>query len=97
MPTTPREPYRFLKLHLWLFSSAVAVLVVGNLVAGTDTWLVWPALIWGFVVVLHALYAKSVRVDSRWAEQRARDVAETACDAGHIEDIRKRYRDPKPD
>ncbi len=90
------DPQRALRIHARIFGAAAALFVAGNMALAAETWLIWPVLVWGFVLFLHYLYVKSRTVDNRWASQRARDVAGHAYDAGHIEDIRDRYRDPPP-
>lgn len=91
-----RDPRRPLRIHIRIFGIAVALFVLGNTLLADETWFMWPVLVWGFVLFLHYLYVKSRTIDNRWAQQRARDVAEHAYDAGHIEDIRERYREPPP-
>lgn len=84
---------RLLHIHLRVYAGVAALFVIGNLALADGVWLLWPVLVWGFFAFLHYLYVKSLTIDGRWAQRRARDVTEHAYDAGHIEDIRKRYRD----
>ena len=57
---------------------------------------VWPILVWGFVLILHFMYVRSLNVDDDWASNRAADVSQHAYDAGHIDIIRKRYENDAP-
>lgn len=84
---------RSLQIHSRVYAAVTALFVIGNLVLANGAWFLWPVLAWGFFVFIHYLYVKSLTIDNRWVQRRARDVTETAYDAGHIEDIRKRYRD----
>jgi hypothetical protein len=88
---------RCLRVHLRLYAAAAFLIILGNIFAADTVWFVWPILAWGFFVVLHGIYVKSISVDGRWAQQRARRVAANAYDASHIEDIGKRYRDRTPE
>ncbi len=54
-------------------------------------WFLWPVFGWGVVAAAHWLYVKSVNIDDDWAERRTEDIRQKAYDAGHIEDIEKRY------
>lgn len=93
MAAANHTPRRSLQIHLRVYAAVAALFVIGNLVMADGAWFLWPVLAWGFFVFLHYMYVKSLTIDNRWAQRRARDVTETAYDAGHIDDIRKRYRD----
>jgi uncharacterized membrane protein YdbT with pleckstrin-like domain len=90
------DPHRAIRIHRRIFGIVAVLFVAGNLALADGTWFIWPVLVWGFALFLHYLYVKTRTVDSHWAGQRARDVAGHAYDAGHIEDIRERYRKPPP-
>ena len=90
------DPLRLFRLHAGAYAFGAAVLVLVDLTVTGEWWFFWPVLVWGLVVLLHYLYLKSMRVDSRWAEERAGRILDKAYDLGHIEDIQKRYEDTKP-
>ena len=84
---------RYLRIHLGVYAAAATLSIVLDVVAADALRFLWGVLVWGFLVFLHYMYVKTVTIDNGWARRRARDVTEKAYDAGHIEDIRKRYRD----
>ena len=90
------DPLRFFRLHACAYALGVAVLVLVDLAVTGGSWFFWPVLAWSLLVLVHYLYLKSTRVDSRWAEERAGRVLDKAYDLGHIEDIRQRYDGAKP-
>ncbi len=90
------DQLQFFRFHALAYVLGVAVLVLVDLAVTAGWWFFWPVLAWGFVVLVHYLYLKSIRVDSRWAEERASQVLDKAYDLGHIEDIRQRYEGAKP-
>lgn len=93
MATTNRNARRYLRIHLRAYAAAAVPFVIVNLVAAGGGWFFWPVVVWGVFVIVHYMYVKSLTIDNGWAQRRARDVTGKAYDAGHIEDIHKRYRD----
>lgn len=96
--TTGADPdvLRYFRLHVLVYVLGTAVLVLLDLALSEGWWFFWPSLGWGFLVLLHYLYLKSIRVDSQWAEDRAAQILDKAYDLGHIEDIHQRYEDANP-
>jgi hypothetical protein len=95
---TGAEPdlLRYFRLHVRAYALGTAVLVLVDLTVTGGWWFFWPVLAWGLLVLVHYLYLKSIRVDSRWAEERAGRILDKAYDLGHIEDIRRRYEGTDP-
>ena len=91
----PDQP-RFFRLHALVYALGAAVLVLVDFAVTGGWWFFWPVMAWGLLVLVHFLYLKSIRVDSRWAEERASRILDKAYDLGHIEDIRQRYDGGKP-
>jgi hypothetical protein len=87
---------RFFRLHARVYALGVAVLFLVDLAVTGGWWFFWPVLAWGFLVLLHYLYLKSIRVDSDWADERTTRILDKAYDLGHIEDIRQRYEGANP-
>ncbi len=84
---------RYLRPHASAFVVVTAIVVLVDLVAFDGWWFFWPVLIWGFAVLVHYLYVKSISTDDRWAAQRSSDIRYRAYDLSHIEDIRHRHEE----
>ena len=87
---------RYFRLHVLGYVLGVSLLVLLDLAVSEGWWFFWPSLGWGFLVLLHYLYLKSIRVDGKWAEDRTMRILDKAYDLGHIEDIRQRYDGASP-
>jgi hypothetical protein len=85
------DKLRFFRLHARAYGLGAAILILVDLAVSGGWWFFWPVLAWGFLVLVHYLYLKSIRVDGDWADERATRVLDKAYDLGHIEDIRQRY------
>ena len=57
----------------------------------TPPWLFWLMCGWSVALLVHWLYAKSLAVDEKWAERRAREVQYKSYDFGHIQQIKAAY------
>ena len=90
------DKLRFFRLHARAYALGAAILILVDLAVSGGWWFFWPVLAWGFLVLVHYLYLKSIRVDSHWAEERATRILDKAYDLGHIEDIRQRYEGENP-
>lgn len=75
----------------------MALLIVLAAVTGEVAWVSWPALVWGFVVIVHYLIAKTRNVDQGWADRRAGVIRSRSYDHGHIEAIEKEHREKAGD
>jgi hypothetical protein len=85
-----------LRPHACAYGLGSVIFLVVDLLASEGRWFYWPVLVWGFVVLLHYIYVKSVSIDTDWAARRTTEVADRAYDLSHIEDIRKRYEGAAP-
>ena len=86
-----RRAARYLSQHVSAFAVAAVIFLLVDLVATDGWWFFWPVLVWGFVVLLHYLYVKSISIDDDWAAERSREIRYKAYDLSHIEDIRQRH------
>lgn len=93
MTATNRNARRYFRIHLRAYAAGAVLFVIVNFVAAGGWRFLWTVFAWGFLVFVHYMYVKSMTIDNGWAQRRARDVTGKAYDAGHIEDIQKRYRD----
>ena len=84
---------RYLRPHASAFAVAAGISLLVDLVALDGWWFFWPVLIWGFALLVHYLYVKSISTDDRWVAQRSSDIRYRAYDLSHIEDIRHRHED----
>jgi hypothetical protein len=88
---------RGVRLHAWIFAAGALGLVGANaLTDGDYWWSIWPILVWGMALGAHYSVRKARSVDESWAEERAADVHSKSYDAGHMDDIAKRYDPGKP-
>ncbi len=82
---------RGFRVHVVAYAIGNGFLVLIDLLTPGSWWFFWPMFGWGIGVAMHWLYVKGVNIDDEWAEQRTEDIRQKAYDAGHIEDIGKRY------
>ncbi len=85
------DAVRGFRVHVFAYAIGNGLLVLIDLLTPGSWWFFWPMFGWGIGVAMHWLYVKSVNMDDDWAEQRTEDIRQKAYDAGHIEDIEKRY------
>ena len=95
-PGAEPDSLRVFRLHAVAYALGSALLVLVDFAVTVGWWFFWPVVAWGLLVLVHFLYLKSIRVDSRWAEERASRILDKAYDLGHIEDIHQRYDGGKP-
>lgn len=82
--------------HARIFAMGGSVLFLAGLAADNRWWFFWPAIIWGFLLFIHYMYVKSLRIDEGWADQRANQVTDKAYDVSHIETLRERHTGTAP-
>ena len=90
-PAEPQGAVGVLRRHLLAYAAANGVFFLIDLLTPGPWWFFWPMFGWGIAIAMHWLYVKSVNIDDGWAEERTKDIRQKAYDAGHIEDIEKRY------
>ena len=95
-PGPELDSLRVFRLHAVAYALGSGLLVFVDFAVTGGWWFFWPVMAWGLLVLVHFLYLKSIRVDSRWAEERASRILDKAYDLGHIEDIHQRYDSGKP-
>ncbi len=79
------------RVHVVAYAIGNGLLFLIDLLTPGSWWFFWPMFGWGIGVAMHWLYVRSVNIDDEWAERRTEDIRQKAYDAGHIEDIEKRY------
>ncbi len=85
------DAVRGFRVHVVAYAIGSGLLVLIDLLTPGSWWFFWPMFGWGIGVATHWLYVESVNIDDEWAERRTEDIRQKAYDAGHIEDIGKRY------
>ena len=79
------------RVHVVAYAIGNGLLVVIDFLTPGSWWFFWPMFGWGIGIAMHWLYVRSVNIDDDWAERRTEDIRQKAYDAGHIEEIEKRY------
>ena len=85
------DAVRGFRVHVVSYAIGSSVLVLIDLLTPGSWWFFWPVFGWGIGVAMHWLYVTSGNIDDEWAERRTEEIRQKAYDAGHIEDIAKRY------
>ena len=84
---------RSLRWHGLAYVSLSGIAVFAKFYSDEGWWLFWPLYVWGVVLALHFLWAKSTDVDESWVGERAEDLRFRSYDLGHIHDIEKRVEE----
>jgi hypothetical protein len=87
---------RAIRLHVGLYVAFAVVLTAVNGATGGGWWSFWPLGIWAVALGVHYMVYKTRTVDESWVEERTADLHSKSYDAGHIDDIARRARDPAP-
>ncbi len=82
---------RIFRLHVQSFAVGGLVLVLAGIAAQERWFFFWSALVWGFLLILHYFYIKSLHISDDWADEHANKVTDKAYDVSHIESLRERY------
>ena len=82
---------RIFRVHVFTYVLFNGLFILIDFLTASSGWFFWPMLAWGIGLTIHWLYFKSINIDEEWVEQRTEDVRLMAYDAGHIENIEKRY------
>ena len=88
---------RSFRWHGAAFIAVNLVLTAANAAAGPPWWALWPLIATTLLLALHYFLRKAFTVDERWAEERATELNLKSYDRSHIEDIKSRRIDARPD
>ncbi len=82
---------QWFRRHAAVYFLAMAGYAGLALLADAVVWQTWPALFWGFLLILHYLAAKTLNVNQAWADRRATRLRLKSYDVGHIEAIEEEH------
>lgn len=77
-----RREVRSFKHHALVYFTVIGSLMILNLLGGGGFWFIWPAVVWGAFLGLHAMSVFGAEIGQEWEDRMVEKVLERRRQAG---------------